>query len=79
MANKTKTKEEPKMISVRADSLKAMADNVEIIARAGRDISHSRLGKRAVLLLLGDMTGLSMTAIERVLNALPQLEKTYLK
>ncbi len=74
-----KVKEEPKMVSVRADSLKALADNIEIVARAGRDIRDSRLGKRAVLLLLADATGLSMSAVEKVLNALPQLEKAYLK
>ncbi len=72
-------KVEHEKVLVKAESLKAMADNIAAISEMGKAIKDSRLGRRAVLLLLNDMTGVSMINIESVLKALPELEKTFLK
>ncbi len=55
-----------------------IADAVVKLSELGRQIQSSRLSKRAVLLLLKDMTGVSMADIEMVLDNLPNLEKRYL-
>ena len=49
------------------------------ISNLGKQLDASRLKRRAVLVLLQDMTGLSLTDIGKVLGALPELEATYLK
>jgi len=56
-----------------------LAEEIAAISRAARAFNASRLKQRAILLLLSDMTKLPMTNIQYVLNALPELEATYLK
>lgn len=68
-----------KKVEVLESSLEAIADHVAVIAEVGKMIKNSRLKERAILLLLKDATGLSMTDISRVLDALPKLEMKYLK
>lgn len=78
MARTIKVKDE-KTVQVAADSLRAMADNIATISDLGRAIKNSGLNRRAIVLLLEDMTKVSMNNINKVLDALPELEKTYLK
>lgn len=60
-------------------ALEILASHIEAISKVGKAIQESRLKKRAVLVLLADITHLPMRTIEQVLDALPQLKAHYLK
>ena len=49
------------------------------ISAAIKKMDAGRLKRRAILVLLRDQTGLPMSEIERVLNAIGDLEKDYVK
>lgn len=49
------------------------------LANVGKQIDASRLNQRALILLLHDTTKIPKSHIMYVLNALPLLEKKYLK
>lgn len=59
--------------------VESIADEVEILANAMKQLNNSRLSDRMILLLLKDATGLRMGDIKKVLKALPNLSKWYLK
>jgi len=72
-----------------AITVKKNMDNpepVEIIAKSIMDLSDGfakiqagKLNRRALLLLLKDATGLPMSDIGKVLDAIPKLKELYLK
>lgn len=72
-------KKQPEMKSVLADSLESMADNIAKVAEVGATIKNSRLKEKAVLVLLKDLTGESQATIKKILDALPELERQYLR
>jgi len=56
-----------------------LADAIVKLSEIGKKLKESRLKSRTIALLLRDMTGVSMGHIDLILNAIPILEKTYLK
>ncbi len=72
-------KKEPEMRSVLASSLESLADNIAKVSDVGRALKNSRLKQEAVLVLLKASTGESKETIKRILDALPDLERQYLK
>ena len=77
MARRKKT--EPETAIVLASSLQAMADNIAKVSEVGRAIKNSRLKEAAILTLMKDLTGEPKATIKKILDALPELEKQYLK
>jgi len=75
----TKKIKERKKVEVFEDNLSALADHVAAVAEMGKMIANSRLTRRAIVLLVKDMTNMTYADIDRVLDALPLLEKKYLK
>jgi hypothetical protein len=56
-----------------------LADAIVRVSEGVAALNKSGLNQRAVVVLLHDYTGLPMTAIRRVLNALPELKGMYCK
>jgi hypothetical protein len=56
-----------------------MADAIVQLSKLGEAMRNSRLERKVVLLLLHDMTGINIGVIGVILDAIPQLEKLYLK
>lgn len=61
------------------EPLEIIASAIIEVADACIKLNTSKLNRRAVLLLLKDMTGLPMSDIGKVLDAAPKLKDTYLK
>lgn len=59
--------------------LEIVAQDIKAISNLGRQINTSRLNQKAVIILLAHMTQLPQNTIRMVLDALPQLERQYLK
>lgn len=59
--------------------LEVMAASVVKLAEVGKQLSASRLKQKTVIMLLHDATGVGKREIEAILDALPELEKRYLK
>jgi hypothetical protein len=59
--------------------LDAMAEHIEKLSRAADALKTSRLREKTILVLLKDMTGMAQRDIKLVLDALPLLERHYLK
>ncbi len=59
--------------------LEIMQDSIISLSKFGQQINKTRLGRRAILLLLKDATGVSFFDTGKILDALPELEKIYLK
>jgi len=64
--------ENPEPEELIASSIIQLAEGVE-------KLNKSRLNQRAILVLLKDMTGISMNQIDRILKAVGQLKTHYLK
>lgn len=64
---------------VLGDALEIVAQNIEKLSAIGQAIKASRLTEVAVLTLLKHSTGLYQNQVKIVLDALPELEKNYLK
>lgn len=60
-------------------SFSVLASSIKELSKVGNQLKNSPLNEKAIVLLLQDMTKLSRDDIKKVLNALPLLEKTYLK
>lgn len=56
-----------------------LATAIRDISKFGKLIESSALKKRTTMLLIRDNTDVSLENIRKVLEALPQLEKEYLK
>lgn len=68
-----KTNEEnPEPVEVIAQSIITISEGIE-------KINQSRLKRRAVLLLINDITGVGLTTIEKVLDAAVKLKDHYIK
>jgi hypothetical protein len=59
--------------------VEVLAQAIVDIGNAAKRLASSRLNRRAVVVLLNDMTGIAKGTIEVVLNSLEQLEMRYLK
>lgn len=79
MTKAQKLKVEQKDTSAEPIPLVVFAESVRDLAKAGKALQSSPLKHRAIVLLLNDMTGLPQRDINKVLSALPLLEKEYLK
>lgn len=79
MTKAQKIKVEQKDASAEPIPLVIFAESVRELSKAGKALNSSPLKHRAILLLLKDMTGLPGGDIDKVLSALPLLEKEYLK
>lgn len=55
------------------DQLDAIADDIKALANVGKQLDKSNLNRRAVNLLLKDLTGVSMANIDKILKGLPEL------
>lgn len=62
-----------------AEPLEVLAQAIIDVAEAFENINKSRLSRRAVILLLKDITKLSVADIDTVLNCAPLLKKYYIK
>jgi len=62
-----------------AEPLEILAQSIIDVAEAFEKINNSRLSRRAVILLLKDISGLRVSDIEAILNAAPLLKKHYIK
>lgn len=56
-----------------------LADAIIALSQASQGLEASHLSQRTIILLLRDATGLSMSVIKRVLDALPNLARWYTK
>jgi hypothetical protein len=72
-------KKEPKKVEVLADNLEALADHIAALSEIGKMIQKSRLKKQTIMLLLKSATRVDLQDIEKILDALPELEKKFLK
>jgi hypothetical protein len=52
-----------------------IVEGLREFAEMGRALNRSKLKRRAVVLLLRDLTGVGVKEIELVLNALPEMEQ----
>lgn len=59
--------------------LTVLAEHIAKLSVFGKHIKESRLKRRVIVLLLHDMTGVNMGSIQSILDALPLLEKEFLK
>lgn len=60
-------------------NLEELADNIKKFADLSKKLNDSKLNEKAILLLIQDQTKLPYHTIKKVLTALPNLEKAYLK
>lgn len=58
---------------------KEVHDNIKIMCEGIKSIEQCGLKTELLILMLQDQTGLNKTVCRAVFNALPRLEKTYLK
>ena len=58
---------------------KILAEEIAMFSKVGKQIQNSRLKLKTILIILSHATGLSQEKCKLVLDALPQLEKEYLK
>lgn len=56
-----------------------LADEIQVLADAMRQLESTRLSRRALKLLLRDATNLNLGDIDRLLDALPNIARWYLK
>jgi hypothetical protein len=59
--------------------IEILAEHIEALSKVGEKLKKSRLNERTIILLLKDSTGLYGNQIQKVLDALPELKKRYLK
>lgn len=59
-------------VEILAQHIKAMSD-------VGKKLAASSMKQKTVLVLLNHTTGVAQKDIKKILDALPQLEKIYLK
>lgn len=59
--------------------LEIVAQDIKALSNFGKNIQASKLKQKAVILLLHHMTSLPQRDIKAVLDAIPLLEKEYLK
>ena len=59
--------------------LEEIADAIMRLSEVGRAIGQTRLRQDAIILLLQQITKVTRSDIQYVLNALPELERTYLR
>ena len=76
MAQKQETEEEKKA----RETVEIIAQNIETLASGVRKILDGRLNKRAIVLLLASASGgMNREVVARVLEAIADLDKTFLK
>lgn len=68
------TQDEAKPVPV-----KVIADSIVKIGKAMQDLGKTRLKDDAVALLVANKSGVSITAVRKVLSSLHSLEKDWLK
>lgn len=61
------------------DEFKELVANIEQVSALGKKLKASRLNERAILLLVQGIVKLPQSHIREVLDALPELERRYLK
>lgn len=78
MRNKKPQEEQPAKPPIDVD---ALADAIKSLSDGAKKMHAGRLGKRAIIILLHDACGGSVTKtdVERVLDAMPELEKRFLR
>lgn len=59
--------------------LNIIAENIEALGKVGAILNASRLKPKLIYLLLNKMTGVGQRDIELILNAIPQIEREFLK
>lgn len=65
--------------SIEHPVLEIVAQDIKALSEFGRSIQSSKLKQKAILVLLSHTTQLSQRDIKTVLDAIPLLEKEYLK
>jgi hypothetical protein len=78
------TAQNKQTITVKTDEqnpepLELIAQSIIEVAEAFQKINNSRLKRRAILVLLKDITGLGMREIELILDTAPELKDYYTK
>lgn len=61
------------------EPMEIIAKAIIDVSRGFKKINEGPLNQRVVVLLIKDLTGLSIADIERVLNAAAKLERVYIK
>ncbi len=59
--------------------VEVLAEHIERLSKVGAQLDASRLNRKAIVLLLHDITKVPKRDIEFILNALPRLKDFYLK
>lgn len=59
--------------------LEILAEHIKQLSELGKKLKNSKLKENTILLLIKDHTGIPKHQIKRILDALPELEKIYLK
>jgi len=60
-------------------SLENLTEEIRKVSQLGKAINNSKLTRRAICLLLSEMSGVKRSDIDVILHNLPLLEKQYLK
>jgi hypothetical protein len=66
-------------VAVAEDRTDEIADEIKKLSKVFTALRDSRLNRRALVLLIHDMTRVGKKDIEKLLNALPDLADHYLK
>lgn len=62
-----------------AVSLDTLGEEIRKVSQIGKAITASKFKRKGLVLLLAEISGVNRTDINKVLDALPELEKEYLK
>lgn len=61
------------------EPLEIIAQSIIEISNGFKKLASSKIKPRVLYLLIKDLTGLPIGTIEKVLNAIPELEKQFIK
>lgn len=61
------------------EPLEIIAKSIIDVSKAFKRLNESRLKRRVIVLLLQDMTGISINSINTILDAVPKMEEHFLK
>jgi hypothetical protein len=78
----SKTNEQPVVLKKNEENpepMEIIAEAIIEVSRGFQKLSNSKLQQRVIILLIKDMTGQSISDIEKVLNAATRLENKYIK
>jgi siroheme synthase len=56
-----------------------LAEHIQKLSEIGKQLANSRLKQKTIIILLASMTRVSQASIKAILDALPELEREFLR